>query len=307
MFAALIIVFREVVEAGLVVGVVLAVTQTVPGRLRYVFGGVAAGITGAGIVALFTGLIAEALAGTGQEVLNASVLGIAVVMLTWHNVWMARHGREMTQELSDFGRQVSSGSKSLLALAIVVAVAVLREGSEIVLFLYGVLVSGGTTVLNVFFGGVLGLIGGALVAYLTFRGLITIPMRHLFRVTTLLISFIAAGMAAQAVGFLDQADIVTALDRTVWDTSWIAGGRFLGRPRRPYIARLHRSANRIAAHRLCGGAGDDLRAYEGFCPTPPASRPIGRELILYFMDLLSVTICVTVPTCNPFASCRYQR
>ncbi len=116
MFAALIIVFREVVEAGLVVGVVLAVTQTVPGRLRYVFGGVAAGITGAGIVALFTGLIAEALAGTGQEVLNASVLGIAVVMLTWHNVWMARHGREMTQELSDFGQQVSSGSKSLLAL-----------------------------------------------------------------------------------------------------------------------------------------------------------------------------------------------
>ncbi|MEI9916348.1 MAG: FTR1 family protein [Methylovirgula sp.] len=110
MFAALIIVFREVVEAGLVVGVVLAVTQNVPGRLQYVFGGVAAGIGGAGIVALFTGLIAEALAGSGQEVLNASVLGIAVVMLTWHNVWMARHGREMTQELSDFSQQVSSGS-----------------------------------------------------------------------------------------------------------------------------------------------------------------------------------------------------
>ncbi|MEJ0052315.1 MAG: FTR1 family protein [Methylovirgula sp.] len=230
MFAALIIVFREVVEAGLVVGVVLAVTQNVPGRLRYVFGGVAAGIAGAGIVALFTGLIAEALAGSGQEVLNASVLGIAVVMLTWHNVWMARHGREMTQELSDFGQQVSRGSKSLLALAIVVAVAVLREGSEIVLFLYGVLVSGGTTVLNVFFGGVLGLIGGALVAYLTFRGLITIPMRHLFRVTTLLISFIAAGMAAQAIGFLDQADIVTTLDRTVWDTSWLlADDSWVGR------------------------------------------------------------------------------
>jgi len=230
LFAALIIVFREVVEAGLVVGVVLAVTQTVPHRLRYVFGGIGAGIAGAGIIALFTGFIAEALAGTGQEVLNASVLGVAVVMLTWHNVWMARHGREMTQELSAFGEQVSRGSKSLMALAIVVAVAVLREGSEIVLFLYGVLVSAGTTVLNVFVGGLLGLLGGVLVAYLTFRGLITIPMRYLFRVTTLLISFIAAGMAAQAVGFLDQADIVTALDRTVWDTSWIlADNSWLGR------------------------------------------------------------------------------
>ena len=183
----------------------------------------------------------------------------------------------------------------------------LREGSEIVLFLYGVLVSGGTTVLNVFFGGVLGLIGGALVAYLTFRGLITIPMRHLFRVTTLLISFIAAGMAAQAVGFLDQADIVTALDRTVWDTSWLlADNSWVGRVAHTLLGYTDQPTA-IAAHRLCGGAGDDLRAYEGFCPTAPAGRPIGRELILYFMDLLSVTICVTVPTCNPFASCRYQR
>jgi high-affinity iron transporter len=228
--AALIIVFREVVEAGLVVGVVLAVTQTVPHRLRYVLGGVAAGVLGASIVALFTGLIAEALAGTGQEVLNASVLSLAVVMLTWHNVWMAKHGREMTQELSSFGREVSSGSKSLFALAIVVAIAVLREGSEIVLFLYGVLANGGTTVANIFVGGVLGLLGGVAVAYLTFRGLITIPMRYLFRVTTALISFIAAGMAAQAVGFLDQGDIVTALDRTVWDTSWLlADDSWLGR------------------------------------------------------------------------------
>jgi high-affinity iron transporter len=228
--AALIIVFREVVEAGLVVGVVLAVTQTVPQRLFYVFGGVAAGVLGAAILALFTGLIAEALAGTGQEVLNATVLSLAVVMLTWHNVWMARHGREMTQELSAFGQDVSRGSKSLLALAIVVAVAVLREGSEIVLFLYGVLINGGTSVANIFVGGLLGLLGGVAVAYLTFRGLVSIPMRHLFRVTTLLISLIAAGMAAQAIGFLDQGNILTLLDRTVWDTSWLlADDSWIGR------------------------------------------------------------------------------
>jgi high-affinity iron transporter len=228
--AALIIVFREVVEAGLVVGVVLAVTQTVPQRLLYVFGGVAAGVLGAAILALFTGLIAAALAGSGQEVLNATVLLLAVVMLTWHNVWMARHGREMTQELSAFGQDVSRGSKSLLALAIVVAVAVLREGSEIVLFLYGVLINGGTSGTNIFIGGLLGLLGGAAVAYLTFRGLVSIPMRHLFRVTTALISLIAAGMAAQAIGFLDQGNILTLLDRTVWDTSWLlADDSWIGR------------------------------------------------------------------------------
>ncbi len=221
MIGALIIVFREVVEAGLVVGIVLAVTQAIPHRLGYILGGVAAGVFGAGLVAMFTGFIAAAMAGVGQEVFNAAILSLAVVMLTWHNVWMARHGRELTHELTAIGREVESGAKPLIALAIVVAVAVLREGSEIVLFLYGIIVASGSSGLSIFVGGVLGLLLGVGVAFLTFRGLVAIPMRHLFRVTTLLISFIAAGMAVQAVAFLEQANILTTLDRTVWDSSSI--------------------------------------------------------------------------------------
>ena len=149
--------------------------------------------------------------GNGQEVFNAGILALAVVMLTWHNVWMARHGREMAQDLRQIGEQVRDGSKTLFALAIVVAVAVLREGSEIVLFLYGIVISQKTTALGLLAGGVIGLLLGAAVSYVTFRGLIAIPMRHLFRVTTLLISFLAAGMAVQAVAFLEQADIATKL------------------------------------------------------------------------------------------------
>ena len=219
MIGALIIVFREVVEAGLVVGIVFAVTQTIAHRFRYIFGGIVAGLCGAGLVAMFTGLIAAAMAGIGQEVFNAGILALAVVMLTWHNVWMARHGREMSDELHAIGREIRSGSKSLIALAIVVAVAVLREGSEIVLFLYGIVVAGGSSGLGIFVGGIIGLLLGVGVAFVTFKGLVAIPMRHLFRVTTLLISFIAAGMAVQAVAFLEQANVATKLDRTVWNTS----------------------------------------------------------------------------------------
>ncbi len=219
MIGALIIVFREVVEAGLVVGIVFAVTQTIAHRFRYIFGGIVAGLCGAGLVAMFTGLIAAAMAGIGQEVFNAGILALAVVMLTWHNVWMARHGREMSDELHAIGREIRSGSKPLIALAIVVAVAVLREGSEIVLFLYGIVVAGGSSGLGIFVGGIIGLLLGVGVAFVTFKGLVAIPMRHLFRVTTLLISFIAAGMAVQAVAFLEQANVATKLDRAVWNTS----------------------------------------------------------------------------------------
>lgn len=229
MIAALIIVFREVFEAGLIIGIILAVTRGVAHRNGWIVGGIAAGVIGACIVAAFTGALSALFEGMGQEVFNAAVLGIAVVMLTWHNVWMAKHGREMAQDMRAVGKAVAEGSKSLLALAIVIAVAVLREGSEVALFLYGVLATDGGTGWSIFGGGVIGLVLGALVSVLTYAGLLAIPVRHLFLVTTVLIALLAAGMAAQAVNFLERAGIVTAFDAIAWDSSWLLSqGSLLG-------------------------------------------------------------------------------
>jgi len=151
-------------------------------------------------------------------------------MLGWHNVWMARHGRELAAEMRAAGEAVVEGSKSLAALAAVVMIAVLREGSEVVLFLYGVAAAEGGASSGMLVGGIVGLVLGALVCFLTYLGLVTIPTRYLFAVTSTLIALLAAGMAAQAIAFLEQADILTALDQTVWDTSWILrDGSFLGR------------------------------------------------------------------------------
>jgi FTR1 family protein len=138
MLGALIIVFREVIEAGLIVGIVLAATRGVEGRGTMVSYCVAAGVVGSGIVAIFAGAISQLFEGAGQEILNAAILGAAVVMLMWHNAWMARHGREIAAAMRAVGAAVSTGSRPPAALAIVVGLAVLREGSEVVLFLYGV-------------------------------------------------------------------------------------------------------------------------------------------------------------------------
>ncbi len=230
MLPSLVIVFREVLEAGLIIGIVMAVTTGVADRLRWIAGGVAGGIIGACVVALFTGGLSQLFHGSGQELFSACILGFAVVMLGWHNVWMSRHCREMASEMRAAGEAVVEGSKSLAALALVVMIAVLREGSEVVLFLYGVAAAEGGASLGMLVGGVIGLVLGALVCVVTYLGLITIPTRYLFAVTSTLIAFLAAGMAAQAIAFLQQADILTVFDQTVWDTSWIlSDGSFLGR------------------------------------------------------------------------------
>jgi high-affinity iron transporter len=221
MLSALLIVFREVIEAGLIVGIVLAATQGVPRRGQAVSGGVLAGVLGACVVAAFAGELAALFQGNGQELFNASILLLAVTMLTWHNVWMAGHGREMARELKAAGHDVATGKRTLAALGVVVGVAVLREGSEVVLFLYGIAAQGGTTSAGLLAGGALGLAAGAAVSALMYFGLLTIPAGRLFQVTSGLITLLAAGMAAQAVLFLQNGGYINALNGTVWDTSWL--------------------------------------------------------------------------------------
>jgi high-affinity iron transporter len=219
MLATAIIVFREVLEAALVVGIVLAASKGVRDRSLWVGGGVLAGICGAGLVAFFAEAIAEAMAGIGQEILNATILFLAVAMLGWHNVWMGRHGRELAQQAADLGKAVTRGTRPLYALAVVVGMAVLREGSELVLFLYSLAAGGAGGFLEMAGGGVLGLAAGIAVGAALYFGLLRIPTKHLFTVTSWLILLLAAGMASQGAAFLVQADILPALNPTLWDTS----------------------------------------------------------------------------------------
>src|SRR6478736_3902639 len=190
MLAALIIVFREVFEAGLIVGIVLAVTGSVAHRNRWIGGGVLAGVAGACVVAAFAGALSQLFEGMGQELFNAAILAVAVVMLTWHNVWMASHGRELAGQLRAAGQAVADGNKSLLALAVVVGVLA-------------------------------GLVLGAGVCLLTYSGLMRIPPKALFATTTVLITLLAAGMATQAIAFLERANWLNSLDTVVWDSSWL--------------------------------------------------------------------------------------
>ncbi|HVZ92040.1 MAG TPA: FTR1 family protein [Rhizomicrobium sp.] len=221
MLASLLVVFREVIEAGLIVGIVLAASKGVSGRGLVVGIGVAAGVLGACVVAALAGEIESLFEGAGQELFNAAVLAFAVAMLAWHNVWMSGHGRQIARDMRAMGAKVASGERALAALGVVVGLAVLREGSEVVLFLYGVASQSGATSAGLVAGGALGLGAGAAISALMYYGLLAIPAHKLFSVTSGLITLLAAGMAAQAVLYLQQAGYFEVLTRTLWDTSWL--------------------------------------------------------------------------------------
>ena len=259
MLASLLIVFREVFEAGLIVGIVLAATRGIAHRGVWIAGGIGAGVLGAALLACFAGALSGALAGAGQEVFTAAVLVVAVVMLSWHQLWMASHGREMAQQMRAMGQAVAAGKTSLLAMAVVVATAVLREGSEVVLFLYGIAASAKEGPVALFIGGLLGILLGALVSFLLYRGLVAIPVKRLFAVTGWLIALLAAGMAGQAAATLAGADLIPSWGYQIWDTSWLLPDD--------------------------GLAGRALHALVGY-----SDRPMGVQLAAYLVVLAALVI-----------------
>jgi len=257
MLGSAIIVFRETLEAALLVGIIAAATRNLSGRNLWLAGGIAVGLVGSLIVAGLTETIAQLAQGTGQELFNAAVLGMAVLMLGWHNIWMAKHGREAAIDAKAVGHAVTTGQRAVSALGILVAVAVLREGAETALFLYGLAAANSPGQSALLTGGVLGLVGGVLVGWAVYSGLGRIPIRHFFTVTSALILMLAAGMAGQMARFLVQGDVIRPLGSPLWDTSFIL-------PVDSVVGRL--------MHLLAG--------YE--------ARPSGAEVLFYVLTLLLI-------------------
>lgn len=218
MLGTAVIVFREVLEAALIVAIVMGASRGVALRGRWVTAGTAVGVLAALVVAVFAGAISDAVQGRGQEILNAWILLAAVAMLGWHNVWMSAHGRKLADEMKRVGHDVRVGARPLSAILAVTALAVMREGSETVLFLYG-LAASGTQRLQMLAGGALGLAAGVLLGVVLYRGLLRIPLRHFFAVTGWVVLLLGAGLAANAAGYLSQAGLLPTLMPEVWDTA----------------------------------------------------------------------------------------
>lgn len=220
MIAVILIVFREVLEAELIISVILAACKGYK-ISHLVIAGITSGVIFSGLLALFTNSIENALSGTGQEVFNSALLLTATLMLSWQIVWMSTKGKEMADASRNEVRNILSEGNKNYAIAVVVAIAVMREGSEVVLFMYSIIISTGTSVTAMFTGGIIGVGAGIVFTFLLYRGLILIPLKFIFLLSNIVLTFIAAGLASQGIGILSSIDIIPAIKDTVWDSSWL--------------------------------------------------------------------------------------
>jgi high-affinity iron transporter len=177
-------------------------------------------------------------------------------MLAWHNIWMSSHGAALAASARTVGGDIRDGRRECSVLLLIVGLAVLREGSETVLFLYGISASeqGRSSML---LGGLIGMSLGIAAGYMVYAGLLRMPLRWFFTATGVLVLLLAAGMASQSAHFLIQADMLPSLASPLWDTS---------------AALPEKGVPGVLLHSLIG--------YD--------SRPDGMQLVFYIFTLATI-------------------
>ncbi|MCP3716940.1 FTR1 family protein [Paraburkholderia sp. CNPSo 3281] len=219
------IVWRESVEALLVVGILYAWLKNGDADARrgvpYLWGGVALGILAAiGLGAALVGFT-EVLSGDAQDYFQTGMVLVACVLIVQMVLWMKQHGRTLKREMEESLEQ-STRDANWWGVTILVALAIAREGSETVIFLYGLgFGQSGHVDASQYLAVLIGLALAFLTFYLLQLGGKIFSWRHFFRVTEIMLLFLGAGLFQTGVDKLIDKEILPTLVDQVWNSSAI--------------------------------------------------------------------------------------
>jgi len=222
-FETLLIVWRESLEAALIVGVLLTYLARSGQRsgIPYVWAGSLLAVLAALACGVASNDAASHLDADLQELVQAGILFLAVAVLTWMVLWMHRNAAGLGGDLRRKADQALATGR-LVGVATIAFVAVFREGLETVLFLWGVLVQrADLTALPFVAAGFGGAALAIATAWLFFRGFRFLSLRRFFRVTGVLLLLVAAGLLVSGVNKLIGLGYLSPIVSQVWSTAWL--------------------------------------------------------------------------------------
>jgi high-affinity iron transporter len=183
---------------------------------NWIIAGIALGVIGSGLLAMFTATVAGMFNGLGQEIFNSSILFFTAITIAHTIVYSSASVKAIKSKINNLGaKEVALSNKIIFAL--VIAAVIFREGVEIVLFTYSVFLSNKFSLIYCVIGVAGGFTAALICFIMCYKGLLR--NHKIFKVTSLFFSLIAAGLSSQAVGILVGADIISFGVQTAWDSS----------------------------------------------------------------------------------------
>ncbi len=222
MLAAAIIVFREMLELGLILGIISAALHDVSNKLKLILLGSSIGIVLCSILAITFHYITNMFDGNGQEILNIIILAISIICITLTLIWI-------NDNIKNLHLKLANNYSNSISIILIIALATAREGAEAILFLYGILASG-AKVVDLVIGLVIGLFLSSLSGIFIYTGLLKLPTKYFFKIINILLILLAAGMSSQLANYLSAIGIIEALSSSMWNSQWlIADDTIIGR------------------------------------------------------------------------------
>jgi len=219
MLAPFLIMLREGLEAALIVGIIASYLHQT-GRAAWM-PAIWAGVFFAAASALFAGAAIQLLAADfpqkAQELFEAVIGLLAVIILTMMVFWMRKAARSIKSELHGQIETAFAGAASGWALTGMAFLAVAREGLESVFFLLAIFQQSPGAAAPL--GALLGMLASVAIGFAIFKGGLRLDLRRFFRWTGIFILFVAAGILAGALRNLHEAGVWNGLQAVVWDTS----------------------------------------------------------------------------------------
>ncbi|MBW8050208.1 MAG: high-affinity iron transporter [Cytophagales bacterium] len=209
-----IITFRETFEAALIVGIILSYLRRTNQTKYYsaVFLGIAAAVAASIATALLFTTIAGGFTGRAEAIFEGVAMLITVVFLTFMILWCIKHKHKVSAIENKISANIVKGYK--WGIFTLIFIAVLREGMETVVFLRGIIVAYEVKVL---WFSILGVLAAILLGYAMFQRMVKLNLKVFFNVTSTLLIFFAAGLAAHGIHELQEAGLVTTFVEHVWD------------------------------------------------------------------------------------------
>ncbi len=212
--AELIIVFREVLEASLIVGILYTFLKQTNQKqaIAKLWQGVSIALVASIIGSFIFQKLAGGFEGQAEKLFEGFVMIIAAVVLGTVIVWMAKN-KNIAEDLKGKAREALSSNKFGRGIFLLAFISVFREGIETILFLYGVMMKqGGLSISLSLIGALIGIGMG----YAIFIQGKKVPLKTFFNVSSVLLIFVAAGMFAYGIHELESAGLITDYGR-IWD------------------------------------------------------------------------------------------